>query len=72
MPPRLRKLIGTILLMIWILIWVLLAMGLAQLVLPGASGWVAALYYMIAGFGWVPLAMLIISWMSRPRTGETP
>jgi hypothetical protein len=65
MPLRLRKFIGTIVLMAWIVVWVLLAMGLAQLMLPGGSGWTAALYYVIAGFGWVPIAMLIISWMSR-------
>lgn len=66
MPLRLRKFIGTIVLMIWILVWVLLAMGLAQLVLPGAGGWGAALYYLIAGLGWLPVAMLIVTWMSRP------
>ena len=70
MPLRLRKFIGTIALMAWLLIWVLLAMGLAQLMLPGAGGWGAALYYVIAGFGWVPPAMLIIDWMSRPDSGS--
>ena len=69
MPIRLRKFIGTIVLMVWLLIWVLLAMALAQLMLPGASGWGAALYYVIAGFGWVPPAMLIVRWMSRPDPG---
>ncbi len=66
MSIRLRKFIGTILLMVWIVVWLLLAMGFAHLMLPGAGGWSAAAYYVIAGLGWLPLAMVIIRWMSRP------
>jgi hypothetical protein len=66
MPIRTRKFIGTFVLMFWILAWVLLAMGVAQLVLPGASGWGAMLYYFFAGLGWLPVAMIIVRWMSRP------
>jgi hypothetical protein len=41
-------------------------MALAQSVLPSISGWVATIYYVVAGLGWVLPAMPLIKWMSRP------
>jgi hypothetical protein len=42
-------------------------MALAQSVLTNVNGFVAALYYVIAGLGWVLPAMPLIAWMSRPE-----
>jgi hypothetical protein len=47
-------------------IWTLLAMAMAQSVLTSISGWIAALFYVVAGLGWVLPAMPIVSWMSKP------
>ncbi len=69
MRPRIRKLIGTVALLALVIVWSLLAMALAQIVLVRASGVLDFAYYLVAGLGWVPLAMLLVSWMSR---GETP
>lgn len=69
MPIRLRKLIGAILLLALVIVWALTAMALAPAVLPSLNGWVAFLYYVAAGLGWVLPAMLIIRWMSRPDSG---
>jgi hypothetical protein len=69
MRPRIRKLIGTVALLMLLIVWSLLAMALAQIVLVRASGAVELAYYLVAGLGWVPLAMLLVSWMSR---GEEP
>jgi uncharacterized protein DUF2842 len=66
MPMRTRKLIGTVALLLLVSAWGLLAMALAQSVLTDINGFVAALYYVIAGLGWVLPAMPLISWMSRP------
>jgi hypothetical protein len=66
MPLRQRKLIGTVLLLALVIAWALIAMALAQSVLTSINGWVAALYYVIAGLGWVLPAMPLIAWMSRP------
>lgn len=66
MPIRVRKLIGTIVLLGLVMMWALLAMALAQLVLPRANGFAAALYYVVAGMGWVLPAMPLIRWMQRP------
>ena len=42
-------------------------MAMAQSVLTNINGFVAALYYVIAGLGWVVPAMPLIAWMSRPE-----
>jgi hypothetical protein len=69
MRPRIRKLIGTVGLLALVIVWSLLAMALAQVVLVRSNGVFDFVYYLVAGLGWVPLAMLLVSWMSR---GETP
>ena len=63
MPMRLRKLLGTIVLVVT---WALLAMALAQSAVVKASGTIEVIYYVVAGLGWVLLAMPLIRWMSRP------
>ena len=62
---RLRKLIGTALLIVLVLVWALLAMALAQSALTSVNAFVALLYYVVAGIGWVLPAMPLIRWMSR-------
>jgi Protein of unknown function (DUF2842) len=66
MGIRTRKLVGTLLLLLLLLLWVLLSMSFAQFALRAASGWVAALYYVVAGLGWVLPAMPLVRWMVRP------
>jgi hypothetical protein len=66
MSMRTRKLIGTVALLLLVTIWGLLAMALAQSVLTDINGFVAAIFYIVAGLGWVLPAMPIVSWMARP------
>ena len=66
MSIRTRKFIGTIGLLALVSFWALLAMALAQSALTSINGWLAVLYYLIAGLGWVLPAMPIIAWMSKP------
>jgi hypothetical protein len=66
MSIRTRKLIGTVALLVLVSVWGLLAMALAQSVLTDINGLVAAIYYVVAGLGWVLPAMPLISWMVRP------
>ena len=66
MSIRTRKLIGTVALLVLVSVWALLAMALAQSVLTDINGFVAAIYYVVAGLGWVLPAMPLISWMARP------
>lgn len=66
MSMRARKFVGTIALLVLVAAWGLLAMALAQSVLTDINGFVAAIYYIVAGLGWVLPAMPLISWMARP------
>jgi hypothetical protein len=66
MSLRTRKFFGTVALLVLVSVWALLAMALAQSALTDINGFVAALYYVVAGLGWVLPAMPIVSWMSRP------
>jgi len=66
MRIRTRKLIGTIGLLMLVSVWALLMMAFAQFALRGQSGWVAGLFYLVAGLGWVLPAMPLVAWMQRP------
>jgi len=72
MSIRIRKFVGTIALLALVLIWGLLAMVLAQSVLTNINGFVAAIYYAVAGLGWILPAMPLISWMARPDQARSP
>jgi hypothetical protein len=41
-------------------------MALAQSVLTDINGLVAAVFYVVAGLGWVLPAMPLVSWMAKP------
>jgi hypothetical protein len=66
MTIRTRKFIGTIALLMLVVVWSLLGMTVAQTPWLANSGWLQAIFYVVAGIGWVLPAMPIISWMSRP------
>lgn len=60
-----RKLAGTLMLLVLIVVYVFIAMLVAAAVLPTAGGVLQFVYYAIAGLAWVPAAAWIISWMHR-------
>ncbi len=65
MPLRLRKFIGAIALFVLVIAWALIAMALAQIPAIRDNAIAAALYYPIAGLGWVLPALPLVWWMSR-------
>ena len=65
MSPRIKKLIGTIVTLIWIPIYSLFAMGIAVHLLPHASWYAALLFYAIAGTMWIIPIGLMLPWMYR-------
>jgi hypothetical protein len=64
MPIRLRKFIGTVMLLVLVIVWALVAMALAQFPAIRDNAVLSVVYYVIAGLGWVLPAMPIVSWMS--------
>ena len=68
MPIRLRKLIGAVALVVLVTVWALVAMAVAQFPAIKANGVIEAIYYVVAGLGWVLPSMPLIRWMTvRPR-----
>jgi hypothetical protein len=49
-----------------VVVWSLMGMTVAQTPWLAKSGTLQAVFYVVAGIGWVLPAMPIISWMSRP------
>ena len=74
MPVRLKKLIGTILLVALVIVYALVATTVAVYRLGEASTLVHLAYFFFTGFLWVLPAMWIIKWMATPsrRRGPTP
>ena len=70
MPARLRKLIGAIVLLVFIPAYALYAMAAAATVLPGTSGWTQLGYYIVAGLLWVLPAGVVVTWMMKPARGR--
>ncbi len=66
MPLRLKKLIGTILLVVFVSVYALTAMTLAAAKLPGTSGLTQLVFFVVAGTIWVIPAAALIAWMQRP------
>jgi hypothetical protein len=64
MSIRVRKLIGTIALLVLVTVWALIAMAIAQFPPIFENKLIAAAYYVVAGIGWVLPAMPLIKWMS--------
>jgi hypothetical protein len=63
---RIRKLIGTAILAVFVPFYALTAMSIAGARLPGSSGLTQTIFYAIAGLLWVLPAGVVITWMQRP------
>lgn len=67
MPLRLKKFIGTIVIIALVLLYALLATTIASLALATSPWWVHLLYFGLSGMLWILPAMLIIKWMAGPK-----
>jgi ABC-type sugar transport system permease subunit len=67
MPVRLRKFIGTILIVVLVLAYAVLANTIAVATLGNAPWWGQLLYFFLTGLLWVLPAMVIIKWMAGPK-----
>lgn len=71
MNPRARKLAGTVLLVLFVIVYSLTAMTIAAAKLPGTSGLTQLVYFAVAGLVWVIPAGVLIYWMQKkPRRDE--
>lgn len=67
MSPHIKKLIGAVLIVIWIPVYALIAMAVAVHVLPHAGAVSQFVYYALAGTLWIVPIGLLLPWMHRER-----
>lgn len=70
MTQRTRKLLGTIVILVFVMIYGPVAMALAESRIMELPGLVQALAYAILGFAWVLPVMPVIKWMQRPDADQ--
>ena len=66
---RTRKFIGMLLTVAFIAIYALIVMAFGSVFILGKGVVAELLFYVIAGFAWLPVEMAIIRWMSKPDPG---
>jgi hypothetical protein len=66
MTVRTRKLIGTVVLLIFLALYALAAAAIGAGRITLAPHWVQLAYFVTAGLAWVIPAGLLIRWMQRP------
>jgi len=72
MTIRTRKFFGTIALLVLVVVWSLMGMTIAQTPWLANSGLLQAIFYVVAGLGWVLPAMPIVSWgCGSPRPNSS-
>jgi hypothetical protein len=69
MTPHSKKLIGTIVILVWLPLYALIAMSVGVRVLPHAVWFAIFLYYALAGTLWVIPVGLMLPWMHREGAG---
>ena len=71
MSPRIKKLIGTIVILLWIPVYALFVAGWAAHLLPHASWWATMLFYALAGTLWAVPVGAMFPWMIREPAPKT-
>ncbi len=66
MRRRTRKLVGSMLLMLFLIVYALIAMSVGAGRVIESSTLVKTLYFLVAGLLWVIPAGLLVRWMQRP------
>ncbi|UZF93145.1 DUF2842 domain-containing protein [Bosea sp. NBC_00550] len=65
MRQRNRKLLGTVLILVFVCVYALVAMALAQGRITEAPKLVQTIAYVVLGFAWVLPLLPLIKWMER-------
>jgi Protein of unknown function (DUF2842) len=65
MTTRQRKLVGTLATVGFLIVYCLALMAVGGAYVVGRGGVTEFVFFVIAGFAWLPVVMAIIRWMSR-------
>jgi hypothetical protein len=63
MHPRIKRLIGSLLIVVLVIVYAIAAMVVAEAKLAQSSGFVHFAYFLLSGLLWVLPAMVIVKWM---------
>lgn len=66
MHVRVKKAVGTVIIVVFLTVYCFLAMLLAVRLLPGTGGFTQLAFYAVAGLMWVVPVGALIKWMQRP------
>ena len=66
MKIRQRKLIGTVAMIAFLVVYALVAMAIGGQYVVGYGPAIELPAFILLGVGWIPVAMVLIRWMSRP------
>ncbi|MGQ0740806.1 MAG: DUF2842 domain-containing protein [Alphaproteobacteria bacterium] len=65
MSPRTKKLVGLLVILVWLSVYSIVAMRIGVDVLPEANWLTMLLYYAIAGTAWIIPIGFMLPWMHR-------
>jgi hypothetical protein len=68
MKIRQRKLVGFVATIAFLVVYALIAMAIGGQYVVGYGPAIELPAFILLGVGWVPVAMVLIRWMSRPDT----
>ncbi|HUN11253.1 MAG TPA: DUF2842 domain-containing protein [Rhabdaerophilum sp.] len=67
MNPRVKKLIGTVVMVVFVAFYALVVSAIAPRILSGTNKIAEMLFYVVAGLAWAIPLMPIIRWMERRK-----
>jgi hypothetical protein len=65
LSPRIKKLVATMALIVWLPVYAFVAMRVGVSVLPEAGPFLTLIYYALAGTIWILPVGLMLPWMHR-------
>lgn len=66
MSLRTRKLVGTILTVLFMTVYALIVMAIGGIYVVGSGFFIELPFYVLGGVAWLPVVMWIIKWMVKP------
>jgi hypothetical protein len=68
MKIRQRKFVGFVATISFLVVYALIAMAIGGQYVVGSGAAIELAAFILLGIGWIPVAMVLIRWMSRPDT----
>ena len=65
MNPRIKKLIGTVVMLVFVVLYVMIITAIAPAVLKGSSKLTEMAFYFVAGIAWALPLMPLLKWMEK-------